>query len=94
MKRKKLLLCFVIVFALFGGYNAYVSNSKTEVASDLVQANIEALAISEWDPVKGWLCFWDVQDDVSSSTFFICQRCGNCYTVSATSAYGADHCWH
>lgn len=47
MKRKKLSLGFVIVFALFGGYNVYLSNSKTKV-----------------------------------------------YTVSATSAYGADHCWH
>lgn len=95
MKRKKAQLCLLVASFLFVGYNTYKSqHTNHEAISSLAQANIEALAFGEWDPIEGWTCFWDVYDDVSSSTFFICQRCGNCYTVSATAAYGPGHCWH
>ena len=40
----------VVAFAMIAGYNVYQSNSKTEGMSELMLANVEALAGYEYNP--------------------------------------------
>lgn len=94
MKRKlKMILCVLMVLTI--GYNVY-SRFKINIIglSDLALANVEALALSELDMEKGWSCYDWVFDNVMSETFFIINRCSDCYTVSATNFSGQDYCWH
>ena len=43
--KKTILKCLVVAtFAMIAGYNMYQSNSKTEGMSELMLANVEALA--------------------------------------------------
>lgn len=42
-----LKITMVAAFALFAGYNFYQSNVETEETSDIVLANVEALAAGE-----------------------------------------------
>ena len=44
---KKLILSVVAAFAMIAGYNMYQSNSKTDGMSELMLANVEALAQAE-----------------------------------------------
>ena len=73
--------------------NIYNSQKESEM-SDVLLANVEALADHEWDPVNGWVCYSTVYDNTSSEIFFITTRCSDCYTVSATFVSDAGHCWH
>ena len=46
--KKTILKCLVVAtFAMIAGYNMYQSNSKTEGMSELMLANVEALAGNE-----------------------------------------------
>ena len=54
--KKTILKCLVVAtFAMIAGYNMYQSNSKTEGMSELMLANVEALANEEWYDGN---CFW------------------------------------
>ena len=51
----------VVVVAIFAGYNMYQSNQETQVLSDVMLENIEALANDESNvvkpcPLKGGTC--------------------------------------
>ena len=47
--KKTIIKCLVVAtFAMIAGYNMYQSNSKTEGMSELMLANVEALANEEW----------------------------------------------
>ena len=48
---KKLILSVVAAFAMIAGYNMYQSNSKTDGMSELMFANVEALAAGESDGI-------------------------------------------
>ena len=49
--KKTILKCLVVAtFAMIAGYNMYQSNSKTEGMSELMLANVEALAGYEYNP--------------------------------------------
>ena len=68
-------ITMVAAFALFAGYNMYQSNSKTEGMSELMLANVEALAGGENGSFN---CRWD-------SSYTICypngsQLCYPCYS--------------
>lgn len=93
MRSKILGGIVVLILAVVVAFNVSLK-SKTDGLSDVALANIEALAIWEFDPNLGWLCFWEVKDDTNSEAFFVCQRCGDCYTVSATFTASASRCWH
>ena len=92
--KKMMKLAFVAVIAAVAGYNVYQSQSVMNGMSDFALANVEALSYSEWDPSNGWACFKFYWDDVMSETFFIINRCSDCYTISVTSVSGSDYCWH
>lgn len=95
MSMKNLMrLTFIIAIAIFVGYNVYKSRSAMDGLSEMALANVEALALSELDMEKGWSCYDWVFDNVMSETFFIINRCSDCYTVSATNFSGQDYCWH
>ena len=47
MKRNIIKSIMVAVFAIFAGYNVYQANVKTEELSDIMMANVEALAQNE-----------------------------------------------
>lgn len=49
MKKKFFAIFIVAVVAIFVGYNAYQSQ-RTETISDLMLANVEALALYEINP--------------------------------------------
>lgn len=77
----KVLLAGLILF--FVGYNIY-SSQKKPVISSLISANIEALAIGEWESAdNNWY-----------------QECSKCYTVYGnTGAFffcnvGFDNCFN
>lgn len=48
MKKNILKVAFVVAFVAAAGYTAYNSQKDAEM-SDLVMANVEALARGEWD---------------------------------------------
>ena len=57
----------VVAFAMIAGYNMYQSNSKTEGMSELMLANVEALAGGENGSFN---CRWD-------SSYTICYLNGS-----------------
>lgn len=58
----------VIAITMMAGINVF-NAQKTEGLSDLALANVEALAINEWIPEKGWECFQNLYDDTSQDFF-------------------------
>ncbi|MBR4924045.1 MAG: hypothetical protein IKY99_10600 [Bacteroidaceae bacterium] len=93
MKKNFIKLMLVAMVVVASGVNIYNSQKESGM-SDVVLANIDALADHEWDPVNGWVCYSTVYDNTSSEIFFITTRCSDCYTVSATFVSNAGHCWH
>ena len=78
---------------MVGGINVF-NAQKSETLSDIALANVDALADSEYDPVKGWACKHFIWDNVMDENFFITIRCSDCFTVSATSVSGDGYCLH
>ena len=62
MKKNIIKSTMIAAVAIFAGYNVYQSNVKTEGLSDIMMANVEALAQNENDdvikvcPNKGGTC--------------------------------------
>lgn len=52
------------------GYNVCRTISPVDSMSDLMKANIEALARSEITS-DGWICYWVCYDDTSSDIFVV-----------------------
>lgn len=90
---KKLLSIVAVVFIVGLAVQNVMVNNSQQVYSDLVLANVEALADHEWDQ-NGWYCWRYSQDDYSSSAFFVYTRCFDCYTSTATSVWDQGQCWH
>lgn len=93
MKSNLMKAAFVAAIAMMASINVF-NAQKTEGLSDVALANVEALANSEYDPVKGWPCKLFVWDNVMDEDFFITIRCSDCFTVSATSVSGDGYCRH
>ena len=93
MNKKFIKVAFVAAIAMVSGVNVF-NAQKVNALSDIVLANVEALASSEYDPVRGWACKHYVWDNVMDEDFFITIRCSDCFTVSATSASGDGYCLH
>ena len=92
MFMKKRMIMLVAVLALSVGFGIY-RNYQKNLMSDLLLANIEALANYEWNQ-DGWYCWRFSQDDYSSDRFFCYIRCFDCYTSTATTVWEQGQCWH
>ena len=92
MKKGILLSAVAASLIVLTVQNVMFSGSKV-VCSDLLLANVEALAYNEWDQ-NGWYCWKYSQDDYSSNAFFTYTRCFDCYTSTATSVWEQGQCWH
>ena len=76
---KKILLAAVAVaaFAMFATYNVCQSDTGTEAASDMVLANVEALAACEG--LGNRTCYTIVQEAPSGNSLAVWQRdCKTC----------------
>ena len=69
MKNRMMKYVLIIAITMMAGINVF-NAQKTEGLSDLALANVEALAINEWIPEKGWECFQNLYDDTSQDFFF------------------------
>ena len=78
-----LKITMVAAFALFAGYNFYQSNVETEETSDIVLANVEALAAGE---AGGVTCSAKCSDGIGKCWL----RSGGQYCVFSGSMY--DSC--
>ena len=90
MKRKLFFVVAVLTITAASWNVNFISQTKG--MSDVMLANVEALAQTELTP-NGWVCFQNIRDD-GGDLFFIVQWCGNCWSYSATSAIGSSYCWH
>lgn len=78
--KKLIKLAFVAAFAAIAGYGVY-TNQQVDVMSDLVLANVEALAKIE-DPNEGGTttctvgvsCTGNSSDYISCTGYFSCER--------------------
>ena len=91
MKSNLIKVAFVAAIALVSGANVF-NAQKSEPLSDVALANVEALAMSEWVPGKGWVCFDDVRDDTNMEHFLVVVFCRDCSSHSATQAYSQSYC--
>ena len=72
-----LKITMVAAFALFAGYNFYQSNVETEETSDMVLANVEALAAGEG--LGNRTCYKIVQEAPNDNSLAVWQRdCRTC----------------
>ena len=90
--KKAIKAAFIVAVAAVAGYNIY-TNLKANPMSDLMLANVEALADFEWDE-NGWYCWKESVDDYSSDFFFTYIRCFDCNVSTAISVSGQGQCWH
>ena len=90
--KKIMKIAFVAVFAAVAGYGVY-TNQKVDTMTDLMLANVEALANYEWDS-NGWYCWNKSNDDYTSDVFFTYIRCFDCNVSSAISVWDSGQCWH
>lgn len=91
MKNRMMKYVSVIAITMMAGINVF-NAQKTEGLSDLALANVEALAINEWIPEKGWECFQNLYDDTSQDFFFVVIYCGDCGSHSATQVDKTGYC--
>lgn len=91
MKNRMMKYVLVIAITMMAGINVF-NAQKTEGLSDLALANVEALAINEWIPEKGWECFQNLYDDTSQDFFFVVIYCGDCGSNSATQVDKTGYC--
>jgi len=56
MKKNIIKLTMIAAVAIFAGYNMYQANIKTEELSDIMMANVEALAQNEGNETKVYCC--------------------------------------
>ena len=91
MKNRMMKYVLVITITMMAGINVF-NAQKTEGLSDLALANVEALAINEWIPEKGWECFQNLYDDTSQDFFFVVIYCGDCGSHSATQVDKTGYC--
>ena len=82
MKKNILKVSLVAAFALFAGYNVY-SSQKSDVMSDLVLANVEALASSEGSGDRK--CYNTITTQEGSQIRY----CGTCNWVSGTNSWNS-----
>lgn len=68
MKNRMMKYVLVIAITMMAGINVF-NAQKTDGLFDLALANVEALAINEWIPEKGWECFQNLYDDTSQDFF-------------------------
>lgn len=66
--KKFVKLAFVAAFAAIAGYGVYM-NQKSDSVSDLLSANVEALASGEWG--DGFNCRW------ADSNYWFCTPLGD-----------------
>ena len=91
MKNRMMKYVLIIAITMMAGINVF-NAQKTEGLSDLALANVEALAINEWIPEKGWECFQNLYDDTSQDFFFVVIYCGDCGSHSATQVDKTGYC--
>lgn len=91
MKNRMMKYVLVIAITMMAGINVF-NAQKTDGLSDLALANVEALAINEWIPEKGWECFQNLYDDTSQDFFFVVIYCGDCGSHSATQVDKTGYC--
>lgn len=92
MKKKLFAVLIAVVIAAFAGYNNYQSQKMRTGMSDLMLANVEALADFEWNE-NGWYCWKEGYDD-GGDLFFTYIRCSDCSVNSAVSVWDQGQCWH
>ena len=80
MKKNLLKGLAVVAFAMIAGYNVYQSNSKTEGMSELMLANVEALARGE-NGGNSITCYYG---DKGSAYLCICSSCTWGYVVTSS----------
>ncbi|MDE6349092.1 MAG: NVEALA domain-containing protein [Bacteroides sp.] len=90
--KKVIKAVFIAAIAAVAGYGVY-TNQKAEPMSDLMLANVEALADFEWNE-NGWYCWQRSVDDYSSDVFFTYIRCFDCNVSTAITVYDESQCWH
>lgn len=82
-----LKITMVAAFALFAGYNFYQSNVETEETSDMVLANVEALAAGEG--LGNRTCYKIVQEAPNDNSLAVwlrdCRTCTEKWLVLANS---------
>ena len=61
--KKIIKIVLVTFFVTIIGYNIYSYKQSVEVVSDLVLANVEALAHFEGQPEGPWNCWWNTNYD-------------------------------
>jgi len=70
MKKNIIKSTMIAIVAIFAGYNVYQSNEKTEEMSEIMIANVEALADGENSstikvcPIKGGTCTVQIGDQM------------------------------
>lgn len=80
MKRNLLKSLAVAAFAMVAGYNVYQSDSKTEGMSELMLANVEALASGEYGG-NSITCYYG---DKGSAYLCKCSSCTWGYVVTSS----------
>ena len=93
MKKKIFSIAVALVGIAIAGYHVYRAESKQYVVSDILKANVEALAFSELTP-DGWVCFKEYYDDTSNPNYVIITECNHCTSVSATWGKETGNCWY
>ena len=84
MNNKFLKVTFVAAITLVSGINVFNSH-KTETLSDVVLANVEALAMDEAN--RGITCYFK-----EGGTAFLC-RCTDCKWGYVDSSKGSGECY-
>lgn len=91
--KNKILFGVVALLASVFVTLSVIQNSQREDVSDLMLANVEALANYEWDQ-NGWYCWRYSSDDYNSDVFFTYIRCFDCNMSTAVSVWDQGQCWH
>lgn len=90
--KRTLKIALLLTVIMFGGYNFYQSNAETVETSDVVLANVEALAACEG--LGNRTCYKNVQEAPSGNSLAVWQRdCRTCTEKWLVLADGQSTCF-
>lgn len=90
--KRTLKIALLLTVIMFGGYNFYQSNAETVETSDVVLANVEALAAGEG--LGNRTCYKKVQEAPSDNSLAVWLRdCRTCTEKWLVLANGQSTCF-